>query len=103
MPSSCATSWAKVVSWPWPWDMQDTASTAEPVGFTRSWAPSAMPSPAMSISARGPAPTASVKKLIPTPSSVPRPVAACSARRLACSRRSSSYPAISKASASVRG
>ena len=86
MPSSCATSWANVVSWPWPCDMHDTASTADPLGCTRSCAPSAMPSPAMSISARGPAPTASVKKLIPMPRSGPSPVA----RRAACSLRSSS-------------
>ncbi len=45
---------------------------------------------------RGPAPTPSVKKETPMPISSPR------SRLDACSARSSSYPAISKASRSAR-
>ena len=47
--------------------------------------------------ARGPAPTPSVKKLIPIPMYSPR------SRFSACSRRSSPYPAMSIARASARG
>ncbi len=54
--------------------------------------------PRMSMCLRGPAPTASVKKLIPMPISGP-PLA----RRSACSARSLSYPAMSMALRSVRG
>jgi hypothetical protein len=42
-------------------------STALPVGWIRSSTPSAMPKPRMSMCFLGPAPTASVKKLIPMP------------------------------------
>ncbi len=91
IPISSATICANVVSWPCPWLMQETRSTALPVGCTRSSLPSAMPSPRMSMSLRGPAPTASVKNATPIPISSPR------ARFSACSRRRSSYPAISSA------
>ena len=92
IPISSATIWANVVSWPWPWLMHETRRTAFPVGWIRSSLPSAMPSPRMSMSLRGPAPTASVKNATPIPISSPR------ARFSSCSRRSSSYPAISRAS-----
>ena len=59
-------------------------TTALPVGCTRSSQPSAMPRPRMSMSLRGPAPTASVKNATPMPISSPR------SRFSACSRRSSS-------------
>ena len=51
----------------------------------------------MSMCLRGPAPTPSVKKLIPIPISSPR------SRFSRCSRRSSSYPAISIAFFRARG
>ena len=53
-------------------------------GWMRSSQPSAIPRPRMSMSLRGPAPTASVKKATPMPMSSPR------SRFSACSRRSSS-------------
>ena len=84
MPSSSATICANVVSWPWPWVCTDSRTTALPVGCTRTSAPSAMPSPTMSMCLRGPAPTVSVKNETPMPISSPR------ARFSACSRRSSS-------------
>ena len=84
MPISSATICANVVSWPCPWLMQDSRTTALPVGCTRSSHASAMPRPRMSMSLRGPAPTASVKNATPMPISSPR------SRFSACSRRSSS-------------
>ena len=91
IPISSATIWANVVSWPWPWLWTDSRTTALPVGWIRTSQPSAIPRPAMSMSRRGPAPTASVKNATPIPMSSPR------ARFSACSARSSSYPAISSA------
>ena len=84
MPSSSATIWANVVSWPWPCVCTLRPSIALPVGWTRSSAASAMPRPRMSMCLRGPAPTASVKNTTPMPMSSPR------SRFSACSRRSSS-------------
>ncbi len=69
IPSSWATIWAKVVSWPWPWVCTLRRSWALPVGCTRSSHPSAMPRPRMSMCLRGPAPTPSVKKDTPMPMS----------------------------------
>ncbi len=66
-PSSSATIWANVVSCPWPWVCTEIRSTAVPVGWMRNSTPSAMPNPRMSMCLRGPAPTASVKKLMPIP------------------------------------
>jgi len=48
MPSSCATIWANVVSWPWPWDFTPSLRMALPVGCTRSSAESNIFKPAMS-------------------------------------------------------
>ena len=48
MPSSFATIWAKVVSWPWPWDFTPSLRMALPVGCTRSSAESNIRRPAMS-------------------------------------------------------
>ena len=70
-PSSWATICANVVSWPWPWVWTEIASCAEPVGDTRSVAPSFIPRPRMSMCRRGPAPTASVKNDSPIPISSP--------------------------------
>ena len=77
MPSSWATICANVVSCPWPCDWQLTPSTALPVGWTRRSAPSAMPSPTMSMCLRGPAPTVSVKNEMPMPISSPRARFSC--------------------------
>jgi hypothetical protein len=84
MPSSWATIWANVVSWPWPCDCTLMRSTALPVGRMLSCASSFIPSPAMSMCLRGPAPTPSVKNDRPMPIISPR------SRFSACSRRSSS-------------
>ena len=84
IPSSWATIWANVVSWPCPWVWTLIASCALPVGEMRRVAPSFMPSPAMSMCLRGPAPTASVKNERPMPMSSPR------SRRAARSAHSSS-------------
>ncbi len=84
MPSSPATIWAKVVSWPWPWVWTPIFRIALPVGWMRSSAESNMRSPAMSYSAPGPAPTTSVKLAMPMPISSPL------AHRSSCSARSSS-------------
>jgi hypothetical protein len=58
----------------------------------------------MSMCLRGPAPTASVKKLIPMPvSGEDWSPAAQRARWSACSARSAGYPAMSSASWRARG
>ena len=84
MPSSSATICANVVSWPWPWLWTPRRRIADPVGCTRSSAESNILMPMMSNSCDGPAPTISVKELMPMPMSSPR------ARFSACSLRSSS-------------
>ena len=67
------------------------AATALPVGWTRSSEPSAMPRPRMSMSLRGPAPTASVKNEMPMPISSPRARRCCLlAAQLVVVRRSAS-------------
>ena len=82
MPSSSATIWAKVVSWPWPWVWQLMLIVALPVPWTRRSQPSAIPCPTMSMCFFGPAPTTSVKKETPMPISSPRSrFSACSLRR----------------------
>ena len=48
MPSSLATIWAKVVSWPWPWVWTPILRIALPVGWTRSSAESNIFRPRMS-------------------------------------------------------
>ena len=48
MPSRCETSWAKVVSWPWPWLCEPVSTSTEPVGLTRTSADSHRPTPAPS-------------------------------------------------------
>ncbi len=83
MPSSAATIWAKVVSWPWPWVFTPILRIALPVGWIRSSAESNIRSPAMSYSVPCPAPTTSVKLAMPMPISSPR------WNRSFCSRRSS--------------
>ena len=84
IPSSSATIWANVVSWPWPWVWALIDTTALPDGCTRRSAPSFIDIPRMSMCLRGPAPTPSVKNEMPIPISSPR------SRFSACSRRSSS-------------
>ena len=54
MPSSSATIWANVVSWPWPCDLTPSLRIALPVGWTRSSAESNMRSPTMSYVLAGP-------------------------------------------------
>ena len=75
MPSSSATIWANVVSWPWPCVFTPSLRIALPVGCTRSSAESIIFSPRMSYFFDGPAPTASVKCAMPMPMS--RPSFAC--------------------------
>ena len=41
-------SWAKVVSWPWPWLCEPVSTSTEPVGLTRTSADSHRPTPAPS-------------------------------------------------------
>ena len=72
MPSSSATIWANVVSWPWPWVCALMLTTALPDGCTRRSAPSFIARPRMSMCLRGPAPTPSVKNETPMPISSPR-------------------------------
>src|ERR1700694_389621 len=71
MPSSSATIWANVVSWPWPCDLTPILRMALPVGCTRSSALSNILKPRMSNSAPWPAPTTSVKLSIPMPVTSP--------------------------------
>ncbi len=97
MPISSATICANVVSWPWPWVVTDSRTTALPLGWIRTSQPSAMARPAMSIVSRGPAPTASVKNETPIPIRL-CPTSPARSRFSACSRRRSSYPAIRSAS-----
>ena len=64
--------WAKVVSWPWPWLWTPSRARTLPVGWTRISHESNILMPRMSKSWDGPAPTISVKLLIPMPISSPR-------------------------------
>ena len=48
IPSSSATIWANVVSWPWPWVFELIFRIALPVGWIRSSAPSFIFRPRMS-------------------------------------------------------
>src|SRR5215470_9258098 len=48
VPSRSATSWANVVSWPWPWLCDPVSTSTEPVGLTRTSADSHRPTPAPS-------------------------------------------------------
>ena len=83
-PSSSAMIWANVVSWPWPCVWTPIRARTLPVGWTRISHESNIFSPRMSKSCDGPAPTISVKLLMPMPMSSPR------SRFSACSLRSSS-------------
>src|SRR3546814_9397850 len=47
-PSVSATSWEKVVSWPWPWLCEPVKMVTEPVGLKRTCADSQRPTPAPS-------------------------------------------------------
>ena len=81
-PSSVAMIWAKVVSWPWPWDLVPRRAITLPVGWTLISQESNMPSPTMSQLRTGPAPTISVKVEMPMPISSPfSRFSACSLRR----------------------
>ncbi len=71
MPSSWATIWAHVVSWPWPWLFAPVRSSALPVMCTRSSAESNILMPRMSYSRLLPAPSGSVIVEMPMPSSLP--------------------------------
>ena len=82
-PSSSATIWANVVSWPWPCDLTLSLRTALPVGWIRSSAPSFIRRPAIWYSEPLPAPTTSVNEAMPMPISLP------SLRASSCSLRSS--------------
>ena len=74
--------WAKVVSWPWPCDWTPIRASTLPVGWTRISHESNILMPRMSKSCDGPAPTISVKLLMPMPMSSPRSrFSACSLRR----------------------
>ena len=84
MPSSWATIWAQVVSWPWPWPRAPVRTMALPVMCTLSSAESNILMPRMSYSRLFPAPSGSVMVEIPSPSSRPRFLAS------ACWRRKSS-------------
>src|SRR3546814_15669704 len=44
-PSVSATSWEKVVSWPWPWLCEPVKMVTEPVGLKRTCADSQRPTP----------------------------------------------------------
>ncbi len=82
MPSSSATIWANVVSWPCPWVRTPSLRIALPVGWMRSSAESNILSPAMSYSRLLPAPTTSVKLAMPTPMRRPSwRASSCSLRR----------------------
>ena len=74
--------WAYVVSWPWPWVCDEICARTLPVGWTRMKTPSFILRPRMSKSWDGPAPTISVKLLMPMPMSSPL------ARFSSCSLRS---------------
>jgi hypothetical protein len=74
--------WANVVSWPWPVDWTPIRAMTFPVGWTRISHESNILMPMMSKSCDGPAPTISVKLLMPMPMSSPRArFSACSFRR----------------------
>ena len=70
-PSSVAMICAYVVMWPWPWVMVPRRAIALPVGFTRMSQLSKSEMPRMSHTLLGPAPTISVKVLMPMPMSSP--------------------------------
>ena len=71
MPSSWATIWAHVVSWPWPCDFAPVRRMALPVMCTRSSAESNILMPRMSYSRLLPAPSGSVMVEMPMPSRRP--------------------------------
>ncbi len=81
MPSSWATIWAQVVSWPWPWVLAPVRRMALPVMCTRSSAESNILMPRMSYSRLLPAPSGSVIVEMPMPSSRPRALASSFCRR----------------------
>ena len=62
IPSRSATTWAKVVSWPWPWLCVPVNTTTLPVGFTRTSAASYRPAraPNAPTTADGAMPHASI-------------------------------------------
>src|ERR1700743_3202341 len=72
MPSSWATIWPQVVSWPWPWPRAPVRKIAFPVMCTRSSAESNILMPRMSYSRLLPAPSGSLMVEMPMPSSRPR-------------------------------
>jgi hypothetical protein len=47
-PKRSATSWAKVVSWPWPWLCEPVRTSTVPTALTRTSADSQSPTPAPS-------------------------------------------------------
>ena len=65
MPSSSATIWANVVSWPCPCDLTPSLRIALPVGCTRSSAESNISQAGDVVLLAGPAPTTSVKRRDP--------------------------------------
>ena len=83
MPSSWATIWAHVVSWPWPWVLAPVRRIALPVMCTRSSAESNILMPRMSYSRLLPAPSGSVIVEMPMPSRRP-----CSLASSFCLRKS---------------
>ena len=62
MPSPSATSWEKVVSWPWPWLCEPVRTETLPVGWTRTAALSNSPAraPSEPTTAEGAMPHASI-------------------------------------------
>ena len=47
-PKRSVTSWAKVVSWPWPWLCEPVSTSIVPTALTRTSADSHRPTPAPS-------------------------------------------------------
>lgn len=96
-PSSSDTSWANVVSWPWPCGNVPVVTTTLPVRWTLTLAlsqsPAPHPSPPRPIHLEGATPQTSTYVDNPIPSSLEAP----SLRRLACSTRRSLYPTASSA------
>ena len=62
MPSRSDTSWAKVVSCPWPWLCEPVSTSTVPTGLTRTSADSHRPTPTPSepTAAEGAMPQASI-------------------------------------------
>ncbi len=62
MPRRSDTSWAKVVSWLWPWLCEPVRTSTVPIGLTRTSADSQRPTPAPSepTAAEGAMPQASM-------------------------------------------